>query len=400
MAIRATESVYRARGRLAPNPEQAVRIKVLMAPGTFYTRLTSPSSTSATRKATMTAEAHPHDAVTSNITGRQVREISEIAPVPISSLAPGLSPRSNGESQAHIAQLAEVESALPPLLVDRRTMQVIDGMHRLKAAMLQGRQTIEVTFFEGTPADAFLRAVEANVRHGLPLSFSDRKAAAARIISSHPHLSDRALAESTGLSAKLIARIRRSTESVPRLNARVGKDGRTRPLSNVEGRKRAAEKMAESPRATLREIARSAGISPATVRDVRQRLERGDDPIPGRLRTAVGHMNGTLPHTGSVGLHPVMEPVQSTSGTLLEKLTRDPSLRSKEQGRRLLRLFHHNDAGMQEWSTMAAAVPPHCAGLVIQAARLYGQTWLKFAQDLDKRTRLRAPIGSLAAAAA
>jgi hypothetical protein len=181
------------------------------------------------RKATMTVDAHPHDAVTSNITGRQVRGISEIAAVPISSLASGISPRSNGESKAHIAQLAEVESALPPLLVDRRTMQVIDGMHRLRAAMLQGRQTIEVTFFEGTAADAFLRAVEANVRHGLPLSFADRKAAAARIISSHPHLSDRALAESTGLSAKLIARIRRSTESVPRLNARVGKDGRTRP---------------------------------------------------------------------------------------------------------------------------------------------------------------------------
>jgi hypothetical protein len=348
----------------------------------------------------MTVDAHPHDAVTSNITGRQVRGISEIAAVPISSLASGISPRSNGESKAHIAQLAEVESALPPLLVDRRTMQVIDGMHRLRAAMLQGRQTIEVTFFEGTAADAFLRAVEANVRHGLPLSFADRKAAAARIISSHPHLSDRALAESTGLSAKLIARIRRSTESVPRLNARVGKDGRTRPLSNVEGRKRAAEKMAESPRATLREIARSAGISPATVRDVRQRLERGDDPIPGRLRTAVGHINGTMPHPGSVGLHPVMGPVQSASGTLLEKLTRDPSLRSKEQGRRLLRLFHHNDVGMQEWSALAAAVPPHCAGLVIQAARQYGQTWLKFAQDLDKRTRLRAPMGGLAACAA
>jgi ParB-like chromosome segregation protein Spo0J len=268
-------------------------------------------------------------------------------------------------------------------------MQVIDGMHRLKAALLKGRDTIEVAFFEGTTADAFLRAVEANVRHGLPLSFADRKAAAARIISSHPHLSDRALAESTGLSAKLIAEIRRSTESVPQLNARIGKDGRTRPLSNVEGRQRAADKMAESPKASLREIARSAGISPATVRDVRKRLERGDDPVPGRLRTAVGYANGTSPHSGPVEVHPVMEPVQLAPGTLFEKLARDPSLRSKEQGRRLLRLFHCNTVGAQDWSAMAAAVPPHCSGLVIQAARQYAQMWLKFAQDLDRRTRLR-----------
>jgi hypothetical protein len=341
----------------------------------------------------MAVDAHSRNAGISNISGRQVPKVSEIATVPISSLAPGISPRTHGESKAHVARLAEVESALPPLLVDRRTMQVIDGMHRLKAAMLKGRDTIEVAFFEGTAADAFLCAVEANMRHGLPLSFADRKAAAARIISSHPHMSDRALAEFTGLSAKTVAEIRRSTESVSKLSARVGKDGKTRPLSNVEGRRRAVEKMAENPRASLREIAQSAGISPATVRDVRKRLERGDDPIPSRLKTAADHVDGTLPHSGTVRVHPVMGPVQSASDTLLEKLTRDPSLRSKEQGRRLLRLFHDNAMDTQEWSAMAAAVPPHCAGLVIQAARQCAQTWLKFAQDLDRR--LNAPNGQV-----
>jgi hypothetical protein len=338
----------------------------------------------------MTVDAAPRYADTSSNIRLQVPEISEVVTVQISSLAPGISPRSNGEIKTHVVQLAQTESPLPPLLVDRRTMQVIDGMHRLKAAMLKGRDTIEVSFFEGTAADAFLRAVEANVRHGLPLSFADRKTAAARIISSHPHLSDRALAESTGLSAKLVAAIRRSTESVTQLNARVGKDGRTRPLNNVEGRRRAAEKMVESPGASLREIARSAGISPATVRDVRKRLERGDDPIPGRLRTAVayGNGNGTSPHSNGAGVHPILEPVRLAPATLFEKLARDPSLRSKEQGRRLLRLFHCNTIATRDWSVMAAAVPPHCADLVIQAARQYAQMWLKFAQDLERRTRL------------
>jgi hypothetical protein len=225
------------------------------------------------------------------------------------------------------------------------------------------------------------------VRHGLPLSYPDRKTAVARIITSHPHLSDRALAESTGLSARVVAAIRRSTASVPQLKARVGKDGKTRPLSNVEGRQRAVEKMAENPAASLREIAQSAGISPATARDVRKRLERGDDPIPGRLRETASNGNRAVSDSGRMGVHPVMAPAPPKAATLLEKLTRDPSLRGQDRGRRLLELFHHNAVSPQDWSAMVSAVPPHCAGLVAQSARHYAQMWLKFAQDLDRRSR-------------
>src|SRR5580704_2926438 len=132
----------------------------------------------------------------------------EIVTVPVQSLKPGESPRSGGESKAHIARLAEVEGPLPPILVDRRTMRVIDGMHRLLAAALKGQETVSVVFFDGSPADAFLQAVRANVTHGLPLSQADRRAAAERIIASHPHLSDRALAESVGLAARTVAAIR------------------------------------------------------------------------------------------------------------------------------------------------------------------------------------------------
>ena len=44
----------------------------------------------------------------------------------------------------HIARLAEAETRLPPILVDRRTMRVIDGMRRLIAASLKGQETIDV----------------------------------------------------------------------------------------------------------------------------------------------------------------------------------------------------------------------------------------------------------------
>jgi hypothetical protein len=152
-----------------------------------------------------------------------------VVAVPVFSLRPADSPRLNGEDKAHIARLAQTETPLPPILVDRRTMRVIDGMHRLMAASLHGREAIDVIFFDGNETDVFLRAVQENIAHGLPLSQADRRAAAERIIATHPHLSDRAIGHSAGLAAKTVAAIRKgSSEEIPQSNTRVGRDGRDR----------------------------------------------------------------------------------------------------------------------------------------------------------------------------
>lgn len=83
--------------------------------------------------------------------------------------------------------------------------------------------------------------VAANVPHDMPLSQADRRAAVTRLIASHPQLSDRAIAHVAGLSAKTVAAIRRrSTDAVPQLNGRVGRDGRVRPVNGTAGRPRAA----------------------------------------------------------------------------------------------------------------------------------------------------------------
>ena len=309
----------------------------------------------------------------------------EVVRVPLLSLQAGESPRLEGEDRAHIAWLAETEASLPPILVDRRSMRVIDGMHRLLAASLRGREVIEVEFFDGSAADAFLRAVEANVTHGLPLSQADRRAAASRIIASHPYMSDRAIGESAGLAAKTVAGIRRrSTGAVPQLNARVGRDGRVRPLDGVAGRRRAAELMAELPRASLREVARAAGVSPATARDVRRRLERGEEPAPAR---GCGDGGVAVRSRG----RRVVQVAGPAPALVLEKLLRDPSLRHNEQGRWLLRLLQHNALGAREWPGVVGAVPPHCAVLVVQLARQYAQMWLGFAQELEDRARVIDP---------
>jgi hypothetical protein len=55
-------------------------------------------------------------------------------------------------------------------------------------------------------------------------------------------------------------------------------------LDGAAGRRRATELLALRPDATLRQVAREAGISLSTARDVRQRLRRKENPIPSRQR--------------------------------------------------------------------------------------------------------------------
>ena len=318
----------------------------------------------------------------------------EVVSVSIALLLPGGSPRSEGVDQQHVIRLMEAESPLPAILVDRRTMRVIDGRHRLLAALLNGQSSIDVRFFDGNPEDAFLRAVEANARHGLPLSQADRRAAATRIIGSHPQMSDRAIARAAGLGAKTVAAIRRrSTDVLPQLDARVGRDGKVRPLSSEEGRLRAAEMLAERPGASLREVARLAGVSPGTVSDVRRRLEAGDSPVVTRAVSAgipMSVVNVSAKQSSSAKVaraaeHRDQRPVDPVP--VLEKLLRDPSLRQKEQGRHLLRLLQQNAIGTEEWSGLTAVVPAHCGGLVVNLARRLAETWLEFAQELDGRAK-------------
>lgn len=345
---------------------------------------------------------------------------SEVVLVPISELRSGESPRVNGQDKAHIARLAQLETPLPPILVDRRSNKVIDGMHRLIAASLRGQETVEVRYFDGRVEDAFLWAVKENVEHGLPLSLADRRAAAARIMVSHPEFSDRALAKWVGLAASTVATIRRrvSEEGAPVSTVRVGRDGKVRPLNGAEGRQRVADLVAEDPDVSLRELARRAGVSPATARDVRHRLARGEAPVSGgpvgrgavpsprALRPADfaaddTRVAGELPAAPQGFGQSVVtsatlsgRAVPAAEASALETLLRDPSLRHSEPGRYLLRLLQHNAATVQEWPSVLTALPPHCLVTVEQLARQYSEMWLNFAKELDDRARIVDPWAS------
>lgn len=298
--------------------------------------------------------------------------------IPIRSVLPSDSPRANGEDKAHILRLAESDAVLPPILVHRSSMRVIDGMHRLRAAQLKGLDEITVTYFDGSDEDAFVMAVKLNVTHGLPLSLSDRKTAATRILAAQPQLSDRAIASISGLSNKTVAALRPSASAEnAQSHTRLGADGRLRPLDAAEGRHRAAAILSESPEASLRDISASSGISPGTVRDVRRRLQRGEDPVAPRPQVV---RRGAANRQTTGG-----RKAADHDDAILPKLTKDPSLRHTEGGRELLRWLHSHVIRRDDCTHVVDAVPEHCSAAVARLARQSADAWSELAWQMEQR---------------
>ncbi|MGK5552260.1 ParB N-terminal domain-containing protein [Actinomadura kijaniata] len=298
---------------------------------------------------------------------------AEVERIPIDRLRSSFSPRMSGEDEEHVLRLAETDEKLPPILVHRPTMRVIDGMHRLRAAILKGSREIDVRYFHGTGEEAFIQAVRENVVHGLPLSLAERKNAAEKIIRSHPELSDRGIGACTGLSGTTVAAIRRRCAGdSPEPDVRIGTDGRARPLGAAEGRRRVLEAIEARPQASLREIAKAARVSLSTAHDVRKRLRNGLDPIPPGSRAAGTGRPGTPPRSPA---------------EVLDGLTRDPALRHTEPGRELLTRLRASIMDLEDRRRLADGVPAHCVEGVAGLARQCAEIWNRLADELSRRDR-------------
>jgi hypothetical protein len=66
------------------------------------------------------------------------------------------SPRLAGEDPRHTRVLAEANGALPPITVHRPTMRVIDGTHRVRAAVLNGKSVIDARLLDCDEGTAFV----------------------------------------------------------------------------------------------------------------------------------------------------------------------------------------------------------------------------------------------------
>lgn len=356
-----------------------------------------------------------------NVATDPATRISDVLAAPcetvaIALLKPADSPRAQRQDDGHVRELADSPHDFEPILVHRPTMRVVDGMHRLAATLLRGRREIRVRWFDGSEADAYVLSVQLNVRHGLPLTRAERRLAAVRILASHPHWSDRAIAERTGLSDKTVGRLRRcSSAEIPQLDRRVGRDGSVRPVSSAEGRRLVAALLAAEPGASLRELARKSGMSLGTVRDVRERLSRGQDPVPERQReaarasagsatagraatttttttaTATGAATapgGTAPGATGADVPRIPrqpspnDPRRAPGSPALRKLAKDPALKASEPGRLLLRALFSTEFTPAQWERIVAALPEYWAPLVRSLAARRAAEWTALADAL------------------
>jgi ParB-like chromosome segregation protein Spo0J len=349
--------------------------------------------------------------------------------VPVDSLIPGFYLRKAGTDAAHVQLLADAADSikLPPILVQKSTSRIVDGMHRFEAAKLHGSKEINACIIDCSDEEAFILAVKSNTLHGLPLSKADRIFGAKRILSANPDWSDRAVAEVTGLSAKTVGILRnRSADEIPILRKRVGRDGKRRPVSAAEGRRRAADYINAHPDAPLRRVAVEADVSLGTAHDVRERIRRGVDPVLERRRSLPvrpdalpehGPQAGALPEQAVCGsatpelygrlssantsiiraAHPDSlsrrnakdrdNSRQLTWPAISAKLAGDPALRYTEGGRAFLRWMATRAAQVEEWREFIDAIPVHWLRDVSQIASDVSEEWRQFAIYLRNKTR-------------
>jgi ParB-like chromosome segregation protein Spo0J len=273
----------------------------------------------------------------------------------------------------HVAALAEVPDRWPPIVVAGASMVVLDGVHRVAAARRRGLASITGHLFAGDDDEAFVVAVRGNAEHGMPLSLAERSRAARRLLDRSPERSDRAIGQICGLDHKTVGRLRegqrRPTGEIPRSDMRVGQDRRARPMDVAALRTRIAAAVSEAPEESLRHIARRVGASPETVRDVRARLSRGDDPVPSGVRGAAAPL---LPAA------PVRVPLPPWAA--------DSACRSATEATEFAEWF---DVGARAvgWQKFVDAVPLSRAYEIADQARTYADAWRDFAEALERRTR-------------
>jgi hypothetical protein len=311
----------------------------------------------------------------------------------ISRLLPADSPRSRGTDPEHVKRLAQIETPLPPILVYKPTLQVIDGMHRLQAAKLRKRTHIEVIFFDGSETDAVILAITENVSHGLPLSLADRRKAASRILSVRPELSDRAVGEKAGLAAATVRSIRqRSTAQNEQSATRIGKDGRTRPVNPAAAREQVRKLLEGSPQSSLAEIAEAAGVSVKLARAVRDSMHA--DSMPSARRAPVAGKDAeqnTGQQESQVGNHVAANSGQVTPpppalDCLMRKLQSDISARSADARRETIRWLHRHALGVREDLPDLGWIPPDCISDVVSIARESAAVWERLADSLPKES--------------
>lgn len=158
-----------------------------------------------------------------------------------------LQPRVDGLDAGHVQELQAVAENWPPLVVVERGGQfvLVDGFHRLAAAQNLGLDSVPVTILP-MPEDGDLHALAfaLNAIHGRPLTLSDRREFAVRLLRQHSELSDREIGRRSGLTQPPIAKLRSELEArqeIAPTENRIGGDGQVYKVQPQPPRRAAGE---------------------------------------------------------------------------------------------------------------------------------------------------------------
>ena len=144
---------------------------------------------------------------------------------------PTLQPRVSGLDADHVWELQEAFETCPPIRIVKKgdAYILVDGFHRFAAAQNLQREKITVEIIDAkNDTDLFALAFSLNAAHGTPLTLSDRRAYATKLLQAHSDWSDREIGRHCGLMQPTVAKIRQDLEhkeSIPVVTERTGRDG-------------------------------------------------------------------------------------------------------------------------------------------------------------------------------
>jgi ParB-like chromosome segregation protein Spo0J len=305
--------------------------------------------------------------------------------LPIAALEFGPSRRERGVDPAHVAALAEVAESWPPIVVNRSDRVVVDGQHRIAAAKQLGLREVHVIWFDGSDIESHLEFVRRNVSHGLPLTLAERRAAARRFVSSCPELSDRGIAGVCGLSPRTVRRLREEAGAVA---GHTNGSRRGQRRVGRDGRVRPIDQKATRAR-IAEELARKPDAS-------LRKIASAVGASPETVRSVRNELRGTDASTRTAGF------ADDPAATALSLLTRSPGSRAglvcrddraftdRDDGPQFVEWFGATSVEQGQLWRYVESVPLSRVYEIADEARRRAEFWTSFAGAVEGRVRHRA----------
>ena len=219
--------------------------------------------------------------------------------------------------------------------------------------------------FTGSELDALAVAVQANVKHGKPLSRAERQAAARALLCACPEQSDRWLGEICGLSHTTVGVLRRSLGKCDQ-QVRTGRDGRRRPVNPLRGQMAIAELVAGKPNISIREAASAVGVAPSTVHRVVAGLTKQGKPSSVTKAPAAGK-----------------------TAELRCALLQDPAFQASTEYANAAFWLAKTTVTVEDLTTHLASLPLSRTYEVADECRRRARAWTDIADSLETRLRRR-----------